>query len=61
MKRDPWNRCDTCGKFVPLKEFLEGGGASHTLVIPDAYGSEETWETLCKEHSGRVFVARIEA
>lgn len=58
MKRDPWNRCDVCGKFIALDDFAFDK-ASHTLINPDAYGCEETWETLCKEHSD--IKARIEA
>lgn len=62
MKRDPWNRCDVCGKFIPLRDFNEGGASSlavRTLITPDSECSRETWETLCKEHSG--IGARLEA
>jgi hypothetical protein len=52
MKMDKlWNRCQVCGKLIAYKDFLEGGGASRKLLIPDAYGSEETWGTLCKIHA----------
>lgn len=57
MKRDPWNRCEVCGRFIPLDDFPDK--ASHTLIYPDSYHRPETWETLCKEHSG--LKARIEA
>lgn len=59
MKRDLWNRCQACGKLIALRDFLEGGGASHELINLDAYGCEESWETLCKDHSG--LKARLEA
>lgn len=50
MRRDLWNRCEVCGRFIPLDDFPDK--ATHTLINPDAYGCEETWETLCKDHSG---------
>lgn len=61
MKRDPWNRCDVCGRFIPLDNFREHGGAVRKLLTPDSDRSVEEWETLCKEHSGQVFKARLEA
>ena len=51
MKTEPpWNRCDVCGRFISFDDFCEGG-ATRTLVNPDAYGCEEIWETLCKKHA----------
>lgn len=41
--RDRWNRCDCCGKFVAYNE------VSRTLLTPDAEGTRETYETLCKK------------
>lgn len=43
-------RCDDCGRFIALADF-ESGAASRRLLTPDAYGSRETYETLCAEHS----------
>lgn len=51
MKRDPWNRCDVCGKFIPLDDFAFDK-ASHTLITPNCDWEHEEWETLCKDHSG---------
>lgn len=42
-KRDPWNRCDCCGKFVAYNEVIR------ILLTPDAEGTRETYETLCKK------------
>jgi hypothetical protein len=48
MKR--WDRCDQCGRFIPLEDFTTGR-ALRVLVTPDAYGAVETWETLCRDHN----------
>lgn len=45
---DPWNRCDVCGKFIAMADFDKG--AIRHMVTPDAYGTRETWETLCIDH-----------
>ncbi len=47
-ERDPWNKCDVCGKFIPLDDF--GKGAVRSLVYPDSELTRETWETLCRAH-----------
>jgi hypothetical protein len=57
MKHDPWNRCDVCGRFIPLDDFPDR--AVRALITPDSEFSREEWETLCKEHSG--LKARLEA
>lgn len=44
-----WNRCDVCGKYIPIKDF--GEGALRRLVYPDSELTEETWETLCKKYT----------
>lgn len=49
--RDPWNRCDVCGRFIAMKEFDKG--ALRQLVTPDSEFTREEWETLCIEHAGR--------
>lgn len=50
MKRDYWNRCDQCGRFIPLTDFYEEG-ATHKMLEPSSDLGNETWETLCKDHS----------
>ena len=50
MKRDPWNRCDVCGRFISMSDFRQDK-AIRRFISPDAEGNEETWETLCKNHS----------
>ena len=52
MNDDLWNRCDVCGRIIALKDFLNG--ATRRLITPDAEGTRETWETLCKDHKPRV-------
>jgi hypothetical protein len=49
-KHEPWNRCDDCGKFIPLSDF-EGKGALRDLLTPDAEGTREEWITLCVKHN----------
>lgn len=47
-KRDYWNRCDACGRFIAVNEI--GLTASRILLNPDAEGVPEVWETLCPDH-----------
>ncbi len=49
MKKDIWNRCNVCGRFVSYQDILDGK-ASHVLVTPESLKTRETFETLCKEH-----------
>lgn len=44
-----WNRCDVCGRFIPMVDFEEG--AVRRLLTPDSHRSSEEYETLCKEHA----------
>jgi hypothetical protein len=46
---DSWNRCDVCGRFIPIKDFIEEK-AVRKLITPDSHRSEEEWETLCPKH-----------
>ena len=46
---ETWNRCDECGKFIPLNDFATGK-AVHKLLEPDSDRGNEQWETLCNEH-----------
>ena len=56
-RRDVWNRCDECGRFIPLQDFADGE-ASRELVTPDSLVTRETFETLCKLHSARALQRR---
>ncbi len=49
MKRELWNRCDQCGKFIAIDDFEKG--ASRSLDTPDSAYTSETYETLCIEHA----------
>ena len=49
MMKDTWNRCDICGRFIALADFDRG--ARRHMLTPDAFGSSETWETLCIKHA----------
>jgi len=39
-------KCLDCGQFIANKDLIKGQ-ARHQMVTPDAYGTSETWETLC--------------
>lgn len=45
-----WNKCDTCGKFISMKDF-NSGKAIRTLLSVDSDYSCEEYETLCRKHS----------
>ncbi len=45
--RDPWNRCNDCGKFIAIDDFKYG--ALHAMETPDSELTHETWITLCKK------------
>ena len=49
---DAWNRCDECGRFIPLADF-DSGAAQRHLLTPDSDRSREEFETLCKKHAIR--------
>lgn len=51
-REKPWNRCDDCGKFIPLGDFVTGA-ASRKMTDVDSSFSAETYETLCKRHNDR--------
>lgn len=49
MKKEPiWNKCDICGKIIPLEDFETG--AIRQMITPDSDKSSEEYETLCREH-----------
>ena len=45
---ETWNRCDDCGRFIPMDDFSERK-AIHRLVEPESVFGTETWETLCRK------------
>lgn len=49
-RRDAWNRCDDCGRFIPFDDFRDGK-AIRRMDTPDSHHSAETWTTLCAEHA----------
>jgi hypothetical protein len=54
--KDPWNRCDQCGRFISLDDFADGK-ATHKMLEPSSDLGVETWETLCSAHSNAVTVS----
>lgn len=48
QKRDYWNRCTICGKFIAIKDF-ESGEATSEMVYPDSELTVETFEVICKK------------
>jgi hypothetical protein len=56
---DPWNRCDECGRFIPLRDFADDK-ATRRLIAPESLYTHETWETLCRDHSGLVAADRAD-
>jgi hypothetical protein len=53
LKRDCWNKCDVCGRFIPYRD-IEAGKAVHRMITPDSDVSYESFETLCAEHTPNV-------
>ena len=47
-KREIWNRCDECGRFIGMIDFNRG--AIRRLLYPASDFTAETWETLCSAH-----------
>ena len=48
-----WNRCDVCGKFIGFTD-LESGAACRVMISPDSDCSQETYDTLCRDHRREV-------
>ena len=47
MKRErPWNKCNTCGRFIGLRDF-ESGKAIRSMVTPDSEFTAEEFENTC--------------
>lgn len=49
-KRECWNKCDVCGRFIPYRD-IETRKAVHRIVTPDSDVSYESFETLCADHT----------
>ena len=49
-KREIWNRCDKCGKFIPYNDF-HNGKAVRFMETPDSELTVETYKTLCRLHA----------
>lgn len=47
MKRDAWNRCAECGRFIPYEDFATDA-AKRTFIHPDTEFTAEKWENLCR-------------
>ena len=47
--KDIWNKCDVCGKFISLQNFIDGDAKRKVITTDIEYTSEE-YETLCKNH-----------
>jgi len=43
--KDPWNKCNRCGRFIAYKDFENG--ATRFMLTPDSAYSVEDFETLC--------------
>ena len=41
-----WNRCDDCGRFIPMAAFHDGT-AKRAMVTPDTAFTAETYVTIC--------------
>ena len=50
IKRNIWNRCDVCGKFISCKDFL-CHKALRVIESVDSCYSTESYITLCKTHN----------
>ena len=57
MKRDYWNRCDNCGKFIAVTDF--NSGAFRALATPDTAFTAETYDTYCKK-CAPYFIRKVE-
>ncbi len=56
--RDPWNRCDVCGKFIAYADFDAKSAvrlARRTLAFPDSMSAmeDEHYETYCPRCNSR--------
>lgn len=47
---DKTPQCDICGKFIGLKDLIEGKASIKLISVDSEYTSEE-YETLCKKHN----------
>lgn len=49
MRKDRWNRCDVCGRFIAFRDFTRG--ACRVLFTFDSDFSKESYKTLCIVHN----------
>ena len=45
-----WNRCDACGKYIPMLDF-SSGAAMRKMITPDSEFTKEEFRTLCRHHA----------
>ena len=48
-----WNRCDACGKYIPMLDF-SSGIAMREMITPDSEFTKEEFETLCRHHAASI-------
>lgn len=48
MKRDAWNRCDECGRFVALEDIEDALDASG--IVPDPNDEDSVWSEDASEY-----------
>ena len=48
INRNPWNRCQECGRFVSFHDLSEGK-ALYQELTPSSYYTFETWELVCSK------------
>ena len=48
-----WNRCDACGKYIPMLDFSYGS-AMRVMITPDSDRTKEEFETLCRRHAAPI-------
>ena len=54
-RESPWNRCDVCGRFIPIADFESGAAARDFRLVYDWWALDvvEKYETLCATHNTR--------
>jgi hypothetical protein len=52
MTREPWNRCDECGKFISYEDFSSKQARVSYLQPSSEFGDEEI-EILCAKCAGK--------
>lgn len=49
LKREYWNRCDACGKFIAYADFDDGAVRVLMTPHPPLPADAEIYQTLCKK------------